>query len=59
MHAHLSIHRNYNHDSLFRRMARDLGTALEWISGPAMSRQGLMDRAQAEARNQKYGYGIL
>ena len=59
MHAHLSFHRNNHHDGFFHRVARDLGAAMEWITGPAMSRQRLLDRAQAEARNQKYGYGIL
>ena len=59
MHMHFSIHQDHNHNGLLGRVARDLVVAMGWITGPGMSRQQLLNRAKAEARSQKYGYGIF
>ena len=59
MHAHIHLHLDHNHGGLFSRVTRDIGSALDWITGPAMSSQERLKRAQAEVRSNKSGYGIL
>ena len=59
MHAHVSLHLDRNHDGLVSRVAREVGVALDWISGPALSDQQYLERARAEARNERHGYGVL
>ena len=39
MNPHLHLHFGHSHDGLFGRVARDLGTALDRMTGPALSQQ--------------------
>ncbi len=41
---HIHLHFENNHEGLFSRVTRDLGTALDWLTGPAMSQQERLDR---------------
>ena len=59
MNPHLHLHFDHSHDGLFSRVARDLGTALGRMTGPALSQQQRFRRVQAEARNDRQGYGVL
>ena len=56
---HVHFHFDHDHDGLFGRVTRDLGSALDWLTGPAMSQQQRLDRARSEAQNDKHGYGVL
>lgn len=55
----LYVHFDHHQDGFLTRLGRDLGHALGWIAGPAMSQQQRYDRLQAEVRNDKYGHGVL
>ena len=57
MHTHSSVH--IENGGLFSRVAHELCHAVDSLSGPALSRRQLLDRAQAEARNEKYGFGVF
>lgn len=59
MQTHIHIHSDHSHDGLFSRVSRELGSVLEWFSGPALSQEQRFNRVQAEARNDRYGYGVL
>lgn len=53
MHVHISLHRGHSHRSLVGRISRDLGSAVDWLTGPAMSDRDRMQRDLAEARNRE------
>lgn len=57
MHVHL--HFDHNHDGLLTRVTRDVGSALSWLTGPAMSQQERLDRSLLEAKRHQHGLGIL
>ncbi len=59
MSAHIHVHLNHNHAILFGRVARDIGNALDWITGPGMSNQERLERAKAETLYSKQGFGVL
>lgn len=59
MKANTSLHIDHNAGGLLGRIARDLSTALEWISGPAMSEQDRRERVVAEVQNLKYDTSAL
>ena len=56
---HVHFHFDHDHDGLFGRVTRDLGSALDWLTGPGMSQQQRLERARSEAQNDKQGYGVL
>ena len=59
MHLHIALHKDHSHNELLGRISRDLGSALDWVSGPATTEQ---DRAQlrlADVRNRAYENGVL
>ena len=53
MHVHISLHRSHSHRNLVGRISRDLGSAVDWLTGPAMSDRDRMQRDLAEARNRE------
>ena len=55
---HIHLHFENNHEGLFSRVTRDLGTALDWLTGPAMSQQERLDRTLLETQHDKHGVGI-
>ena len=59
MKANNSIHAEDNHTGLLGRVAHDLSTALDWLTGPAMSEQERTERAVAEVRNLRYDASAL
>ena len=59
MHIHFHVSHDNDQDGLFDRVNRHLGTAINWLSGPAMSEQERFDRVKAEVQSDKHGYGIL
>ena len=59
MSVQLHVHFDHHHDGFLARLSRDLGHALDWIAGPAMSEQQRYDRLQAEVRGDKYRHGVL
>lgn len=48
MHAHFSVHWDHGHAGLLSRVARDLGAAYAWLTGPALSEQERQRRELAE-----------
>ncbi len=59
MQVHLSLHLDHNQEGVVGRAARNLGTALNWLSGPAMSEQERQERDLAEVRNLKHDVSAL
>lgn len=59
MHIHFHVSHDNDQDGLLDRVNRRLGAAIDWFSGPAMSKQERFDREKAEVQSDKYGYGIL
>ena len=59
MNAHIHLHLDHRHAGLFSRVIRDIGNALDWITGPGMSNQERLERAKAEALYSKQGFGVL
>ena len=59
MHIHVSFHKNRNHDDLFGRKSQDMGGALDWLTGPAMTERERSKMALADARNGSRGNGVL
>ncbi|MYC29863.1 MAG: hypothetical protein F4X65_07220 [Chloroflexi bacterium] len=59
MSVQLRIHFDHHHDGFLTRLGRDLGHALDWVAGPAMSEQQRYNRLKAEVRSDKYGHGVL
>ena len=62
---HIHIHPNHRnshphpHQGPFSRAARGLGSTLDRLTGPGMTARQRSDRTNAEARNERYGAGIL
>ena len=56
---HVHFHFDHNRNGPFSRLTRELGGALDWITGPAMSQQELMERTLAEIQNDMRGYGVI
>ena len=59
MHAHVtvqldSIHFDHNHDGLLGRMSRNMGAALDWLTGPAMTAQERREQTLADVRNRRF-----
>lgn len=54
MHTHISIHNDHSHGGLFSRVAHELGAAIDWLTGPAMSDQERQERVVAEVQNLRY-----
>ncbi len=54
MHVHFALHIDHNHPGVLGRVARELGSAVDWLSGPAMTEQERQERVMAEVRNQKH-----
>lgn len=59
MHAHFSVHWAHGHDGLLGRVARDLGAAYAWLTGPALSEQERQRRELAEIGAWNYLSGAL
>ena len=53
MKANASIHADHNQPGLFSRVARDVSSAMDWLTGPAMSEQERQDRVVAQVQNLK------
>ena len=62
---HIHIHFNHNrdlphsHQGPFQRVAQEVGSTLGKFAGPASTERQRSDRARAEARNERYGGGVL
>ena len=62
---HIHIHFNHNsdhahsHPGPFHRVAREVGSTVDWLTGPGLTDLQRLNRARAEARNERYGGGIL
>ena len=62
---HIHIHFNHNrdlphsHQGPFHRVAREVGSTLGRLTGPASTDRQRLDRVRAEARYERYGGGIL
>lgn len=54
MHVHICMHRDHTHDDLVGRVSRDLGNAVEWLTGPAMTDQERREHALADVRNRRF-----
>lgn len=54
MHAHFSVHFDHRHDGLLNRVARELGAAYAWLSGPGMSEHDRLRRDIAEADHRSH-----
>jgi len=48
------MHRDHTHDDLVGRVSRDLGNAVEWLTGPAMTDQERREHALADVRNRRF-----
>ena len=63
MHVHIHLshdnERDHPHDKSFNRVTRDLDALLEWMTGPGMTEQQRSVRNRAEARNERYGNGVM
>lgn len=63
MHIHIHFNRNrdlpHSHQGPLHRVARDVGSTLDKLAGPASTERQRSERARADARNQRYGGGIL
>ena len=59
MHLHVSLHRSHSHDGLVCRISRDLGAALDWLTGPAMTEQDRLQLDLADVRNRAHETGSL
>ena len=59
MNAHIHFHFDHSHDGLLTRIARDLGAACDWLTGPGMSAQERLNRELADIRNDKHGVGVI
>ena len=59
MKANTVTHTEHNHAGLFGRVAHEVSTALDWLTGPAMSEQERTERATAQVQNLKYDTSAL
>ena len=64
MHAHITLHVNslhfdHSHDGLFGRVSRNVGTALDWLTGPAMTEQDREEQTLADVRNRRFEDSVL
>ena len=59
MHLHIALHKDHSHNDLLGRVSRDLGAALDWLTGPAMSEQDRLHSTLADARNRSCENGVL
>ena len=59
MHAHItvqlhSVHSDHSHYGLFGRVSHNVGTALDWLTGPAMTEQERSQLTLADVRNRRF-----
>ena len=61
IHIHFSHNRDHPHANTgpFRRAAREVGATVDRLTGPALTERQRLERSRAEARNERYGGGIL
>ena len=63
MHIHFhsghNIEHGHPHGGPFSRITRDLGSALDRLTGPGMTDRQRASRHRAEARNERYGSGLM
>lgn len=61
IHIHFSHNRDLRHarQGPFHRVAREVGSTLDKLSGPATTERQRSERARAEVRNERYGGGVL
>ena len=62
---HIHIHQGHElkhrhpHGNLVSRVTQDLDTVLDWLTGPGMTERQRSARNSAEARNERYGNGVM
>ena len=59
MHVHISMHRDHSHNDVFGRISRDLESALDWLTGPAMTEQERQEQTLADVRNRRFEDSVL
>ena len=59
MHAHITVHFDHSHDGLFGRFSHNVGTALDWLTGPALTDQERSQQTLADIRNRRFEDSVL
>ena len=59
MHIYFSLHRDHSHRDLVGRISHEVGAALDWLTGPAMTDQERTEQTLADAHNQRFGDSAL
>ena len=63
MHIHThpghEIGHRHPHGNMVSRVARDLDTLLDWLTGPGLTERQRAARNRAEALNEKTGSGVM
>ena len=59
MHAHFTVHFDHNHNGLIGRFSRNVGTALDWLTGPALTDQERSQQTLADVRNRRFEDSVL
>ena len=64
MHAHITVHLeavhfDHNHEGPLGRISRNVGAALDRLTGPALSEQDRLQQELADIRNRAYEGGML
>ena len=54
MHIHISLHKDHSHHNLLGDISRDLGAALDWLTGPGMTDQDRQELTLADVRNRRF-----
>lgn len=54
-----AVHFDHNHEGLFGRVSRNVGAALDWLTGPGMTDQKRAAQTLTDVRNQRFDDTVI